>query len=468
MLRQTLSLLVFTITLSFNLIAQDLDSISSEIKLDFPIVDAPYLNYASQTVNGGERKPGSFLKSYANPSMHQSLAITTDVYTAVHYGIKNGLNKLPNTSRLKKRLSWSAHYLADFILMYSPLGGGWLHEEFHRSVMTVGRVNSFNDMNKFPIGATTVAVSHVEDGDLVRFKAADPRSFIRMQVAGIEGEYLMIDRLQRSNFFSQQKLPFEAQYILTTLNSALYVLACSNSKIADAETAAMNKREGDVEVRDFTGLDFNGWAYDLFRPEEPYTARGVHPSGVGIDRYRTTNDLEPQQLDYLKTQGKLQFLNFLSPMMFGVRSITLGKTGLKGNFAVRHLLTSFGNDISLNVYLMNQWHRASFSYHRYQNYNKGFSSIEGLLKDEPVDLTNRTKLLFTPRVILGMQPLGQDFMTRKSSFLGFASLRTVLDYLSTKWSPYLELDAKTPGWVAGNEFLGQKLTARLGLEVQLK
>ena len=41
---------------------------------------------------------------------------------------------------------------ADLLLLYAPARNGWLHEEYHRSVMTLFYINSFNDMNTFPIG----------------------------------------------------------------------------------------------------------------------------------------------------------------------------------------------------------------------------------------------------------------------------------------------------------------------------
>ncbi|MBC8052717.1 MAG: hypothetical protein H7Y13_06605 [Sphingobacteriaceae bacterium] len=472
MLHKAYSLLFFCFILTFTSSAQNTDSlISPKIQLTFPLIDAPYIGYATRTVNNGQPTAGAILRGYANPSMQQSLALTADLYTAVHYGIQRGVAKyrrIDNEKRWhKKFFNSSIHYLADFVLTYSPLGGGWLHEEYHRGVMTLGKVNSFNGMNKFPIGASTVAVSHVADEDLVRFKASDSKSFIRMQVAGIEGEYLLVDRLQRNNFFYRQSLMFESQYVLTTLNSALYVLVCSQPKIANVETDKMNQKEAEVKVRDFTGLDFNGWAYDLFRPNEPYEARGVHPSGNGIDRYRTTRHLTPDQLTYLNKQGKLQFLNFLSPMMFGVRSLRIGQTGWNGNFAVRHLLTSFGNDISLQVYLMNTQHRAALTYHRYKNFEKGYSAIEGSMIDVPLSLSSKKNLLFTPRVIVGMQPRNQDFMTKRADFLGLVGTRVDLVSKSSKWSPYIDVDAKTSGWVAGNEFLGPRLAGRFGLAVRI-
>ncbi|MBC7916115.1 MAG: hypothetical protein H7Y07_18580, partial [Pyrinomonadaceae bacterium] len=230
MMRKTLLSFFFLLCFVSASISQSIDSIKRPtIQLDFPLVDAPYIGYAAKTVNDGQVTAGAIARGYANPSMQQSLTITTDLYTAVHYGIQRRvanskrINNLP-TGWQKRFFNISIHYLADFVLMYSPLGGGWLHEEYHRSVMTLGQVNSFDDMNKFPIGATTVSVSHVADADLVRFKASDPKAFIRMHVAGIEGEYLMVDKLQKNNFFYNQSLPFESQYLLTTLNSALYVL----------------------------------------------------------------------------------------------------------------------------------------------------------------------------------------------------------------------------------------------------
>jgi hypothetical protein len=469
-----ISLLIFLCIFSLSTKSQTQDSvIKPDIKLDFPLIDAPYIGYASKTVGNGETSLGAIFKGYANPSMQQSLAITTDVYTAVHYGIQKGLakskriNKLPN-GWLKRYLKGSIHNLADLALVYSPLGEGWLHEEYHRSAMSVAHVNSFNDMNKFPIGASTVAVSHVSDADLVRFKEIDPKGFIRMQVAGIEGQYLFADKLQKNNFFYRQNLPFETQYILTTVNSALYVLLCSAPDFSAVETDAMNKKEADIKVRDFTGLDFNGWAYDLFRPDEPYEARGIHPLGNGIDRYRTTRHLSPDQLSYLNRQGKLQFLNFLSPMMFGVRSIRIGKTGWNGNFAVRHLLTSFGNDISLHVYLMNKSYRAAVTYHRYRNFEKGFSALEGSMIDMPVKLSGRSKLLFTPRVLAGVQPANQDFMTSKSDYIGLIGTRIDLVSSTSKWNPYIDFDEKTSGWVAGNEFLGPRFAGRFGMALRFR
>jgi hypothetical protein len=442
--------------------AQSPDSIAAvpHLQIDLPLADVPYALDAARTVNDGRVTFGGLLKGYANPSMQQSLALSADFYTGAHYGLDKALNRVRKKSLLTKVAYQGLLLFTDFMLGYVPGGEGWVHEEYHRAAMTRRHVNSFNDVNRLPLGADAIAVSHVTDADLIRFKQEDPAGLVRMQAAGIEGGYLMIDKLQRNNFFYQQRLSHEMQYWLTVINSATYVLICSDPELADPDTDEMNAKETDVKKRDFTGLDFLGWAYDIFGPNEPYTARGPHPTGNGLNRYRKTTDLQPEQLAYLKRQGNLQFLNLLSPMMLGIRSIPLG-SGLSGNFAVRNFLTSFGNDISLQVYLMKGPRKAILSLHHASNYRRGYPAAEVMLPDFPLGAGKR--LLFSPRLLTGIQPRDASFTTRQAQWLGMASGR--VDWLSrsSRWSPYLEVSAKTAGWVAGNEFLQKQISGRFGL-----
>lgn len=72
----------------------------------------------------------------------------------------------------------------------------------------------------------------------------------------------------------------------------------------NAGTDEANLADGDgVSVRDFTGHDFVAWVYDLHRPDEPYGARGIHPSGVGIDRYRKSAQLTPDERESMSPSG---------------------------------------------------------------------------------------------------------------------------------------------------------------------
>jgi hypothetical protein len=429
----------------------DVKTIQPSVKLDWPLFDLPYQIDAMNTVGHG------FFSGYANPSMAQSLALTQNIFSGFYYGMKyfhdnSGLNEI-----LKKIIYYGGVALGSYLFMYMPGGDGWLHEEYHRAVMTRFRVNSFNGMNLFPIGATAVYVNSVKDEDVIRMKKESPPDFVRMFAAGIEGQYLLVDRLQRNNFFYNHKLFYEVTYWSITLNSHLYVMMSSQSESID-----ITGENESPDSRDFAGLDFTAWVYDLFRPNEPYEDRGEHPSGDGVDRYITTISLTDAEVNYLQLQGYLQLLNYLSPMMFGIRSLPMGE--FEGNFALRHYLTSFGMDISAHVFLKKAPFNMIFVLHNYANYHNWFPAIETELVDYPVNI-GKLNMFLSPRVLIGMQPKGQEFMTSSPAFLGLFGMRA--DFMTHKnIFPYIDFTAKTKGWVAGNEFLDGNVSVKVGLSLR--
>jgi hypothetical protein len=118
-------------------------------------------------------------------------------------------------------------------------------------------------------------INKVTDENLERFKAESPADFIRMQAAGVEAGHLLIDRLQRNNFFYNQNHFAESIYWISAIYIHTYI-------------AGKNRMEGlnpNIEERDAIGRDPEGWVYDLFRPNEAYSGRGTHPTGIGIARY---------------------------------------------------------------------------------------------------------------------------------------------------------------------------------------
>jgi hypothetical protein len=161
----------------------------------------------------------------------------------------------------------------------------------------------------------------------------------------------------------------------------------------------------------------------------------------------------------------LSLLNLASPMMLGIRSIPLGKgSGLYGNFALRHLYTSFGTDLSINAYLKQKPFNWVFSLHLCQNYEHFFPALEARMTDYPVSF-GKWGLYISPRIMIGMQPVNQEFMTKYAGFFGLIGGR--VDFaLSRHFLPYLELTAKTDGWVAGNEYLEHNISFRLGLSAR--
>jgi hypothetical protein len=439
-----------------------------KLKLDLPLIDLPYQIKAMNTVGYG------FFSSYANPSMSQSLAVTADMYSGFHFGMKYFYDNSNISEMGRYFIYFGAVILGDFILSYLPGGDGWLHEEYHRAVMSRYGINSFNDMNLFPIGAETVSVSNIKDQDLILLKKESPPDFVRLFAAGIEGEYVLINKLQRNNFFYEQKLPHELLYWLITLNSHLYIHSSSSSDDVDVETKKMNEKEKTISSRDFAGFDMTAWVYDLFRPDEPYEARGTHPSGTGINRYRTTRDLTGEELEYLQKQTALHIVNYLSPMLFGIRSFPLDDDGLTGNFTMRHLLTSFGSVVSAQVFLKYQPFNIAFAYHSYLNYEHYFPAIEAELVDYPFYL-RKFGVFLSPRIIIGTQPENQKFKTGKHEFLGFFGLRVDFiagdylrpDFIIKKYFlPYIDFSVKTNGWVMGDVYLDSNVSVRIGISAR--
>jgi len=188
------------------------------LKLDLPLFDLPYQIDAMNTVGHG------FFSSYANPSMAQSLAVTTDILSSFHFGMKIlfdswDLNVRIGRVDLKTMLFYTGLVFGDFLLFYVPGGEGWVHEEFHRAVMTRHRVGSFNDMNTFPFGRELISVNSITDEDLIRFKAESPADFVRMHAAGMEGDLVLLDHLRHNSFFYKQQLEFYFLDLMVTLNS---------------------------------------------------------------------------------------------------------------------------------------------------------------------------------------------------------------------------------------------------------
>ena len=422
------------------------------MKLDWPVFDLPYQIDAMNTAGYG------FFGSYANPSMTQSLALSKNIVTGFNFGMKYFYYNAAMDESLKILIYFGGTTLGVLLFMYMPGAEGWMHEEYHRAVLTRFGANSFNGMNLFPIGAEVVYVNAVDDNDLIRIKKKSPPDLVRLYEAGIEGEYVQISRLQRDNFFYNQQLLNEIGYFFTTLNSHMYVVMSASPDMELPED------EADIASRDFAGYDMTTWVYDLFRPHEPYADRGAHPTGKGVSRYISVNDLTEDELYYLNLQGYLQLFNYLSPMMVGFRTLPLGDFGDEINFAMRHYLTSFGSDVSAEVFLKIRPFNMVFTLHNYMNYQNYFPAVEAELVDFPLTV-GAWGFFLSPRALIGMQPRGQTFKTGSPEFLGLFALR--VDFMAHRnIYPYVDFTAKTNGWVAGNEYLEANASVKLGVSLR--
>jgi hypothetical protein len=412
---------------------------------DFTIVDAPY----------------SFTEGLRGPSMRQALDVSIATYDVGHASVERAFGK-------HRRLAKTAIALLDLATTAEvalPLTSVWVHEEFHRTIMGRRGVDSFNDVYRLDPDATWIAVSHVKDDGIVRLKRDRPAEWIRTQSAGIEGELVLVRDLERRRFFGQSRAWHLPLYWLTKLGTIGYV-ASGNWSDADADVDESNRSDGaNIERRDFTGHDFLGWVYDLHRPNEPYTARGVHPSGVGIDRYVKRSDLTSEERRYLRRQGRLQLLNLIDPFLVGLYGgVAIGgsdDSATRINAGLAHFLTSFGHTVDANVLVRRRDMHLAVTLHGYANGDRAFPGIEGELLDVPVTLGARS-LQITPRVGLWLQPEGQRFRTSDADAGGLAALR-VRTGLTRRLGVFAEVEAKTAGWVAGVPYLDRNVTLRAGL-----
>src|SRR5690606_29564229 len=83
----------------------------------------------------------------------------------------------------------------DYLATKLPYGYAFQHEEFHRSVMSVRGIYSYDEVWKFGKGFD-IAVTSVKDEDLIYLKKNHPADQVRLSAAGVEGEYAYFQRMR--------------------------------------------------------------------------------------------------------------------------------------------------------------------------------------------------------------------------------------------------------------------------------
>jgi hypothetical protein len=412
--------------------------------LDVTLFDAPY----------------HFTHGFRLPSMQQSLDLSTAGYDGMHLGIERLFGE-------RRGLGRATIVLADILTTLEvalPLSSVWVHEEFHRAAMGRRGVDSHNDVYDFNLGTDWIAVSHVDDAELARIKRDHPADWVRVNVAGIEGELMLVRDLERRRFFGQSKAWHLPLYWLTKMGTIGYVMSGTWDS-ADADTDEANIEDGtNLDRRDFTGHDFLGWVYDLHRPDEPYEARGVHPSGVGINRYRTQRDLTAAEFDYLKRMGRLQWLNLADPFLFGINDGVRLPGDTRVAVGLSHYLTSFGHSVDTNVLARRGTVNLALTLHAYNNGRRTFPGVDATLVDRPVTILGRAWQV-SPRLAVWSQPERQRFDDEEGQLGGLAAVR-VRTALTARIGAFVDVEAKSAGWVAGTPYLDRNASLRLGLTLR--
>lgn len=414
---------------------------------EVPVIDAPY-NWQSGL--------------YA-PSMAQVVGVSNLFHEAAFFGaagLADALTRRPVPNILTRDIAGAAFLVASANV---PFGLTWAHEEFHRAVLHNRGVNSYDDVYNFPFFSTLVSVSRVSDSALERLKANYPADLVRAHEAGYEAQQQVVAALERGDFFHDRLRALglnQFYWWYSDVENIAYVGLCTSAGL-DSLTDRLNREEGaNVAKRDFTGFDFTAWTYDLFRPDEPYAARGVHPSGVGINRYIKHSDLTAEEQRWLEREFVLSFASLVDPMLIGFGGVAVG--GAIANARLTHHLTSFGHSMDVNVLLRRGDAGLAVTLASQQNRVAYFPGLRLDAIGWPVGSWQ-----LSPSIAFWLQPRDQRADAHQSVPGVLVSLRA--DYPVTGWlRAGAEVEAKTRGWVAGNVYLDQSVSVRTWLSVLVR
>jgi hypothetical protein len=280
----------------------------------------------------------------------------------------------------------------------------------------------------------------------------------------------VVTRLERDQFFKRTPGWHVGLYWLIALNDQAYlgmVTSREDSAEVDSLTIDANRKEKSIAQRDVSGHDFTAWVYHLFRQDEPFEARGPHPTGLGIDRYIKVADLTGDEKKFLRREGQLAWLNLADPNFIGIQRIAFRSPfngqRAEANMWLRHMLTSFGHTIDAHVVYQQGETRMHVIAQRFTNHERSFPGVRVEMVDRPVRFGS-TLLNVSPRAGIWLQPRDGAFRTRDGASGGLAGVRIA----TASASPvqfYVDAEMKSEGWVAGRASLGRGATMHTGLSV---
>lgn len=417
------------------------------LRLDLTLIDMP--------ANTGA---GSYWPTMAqNRSLTAAFSELTSagVYKAAA-GIRNPLTQATAT------LGLEACALA--VYTYLPFGVTWMHEEYHRAVLSSRGISSHDGLYNFNIDLTSISVYNVTDEALEQLKAEHPEDLVRCEEAGYESQVDLANTFLKDEMFHGARL-IEPMAWYSLFSNSFY-LWYNTSKYADEETAEFNKQETTVAQRDVVGWDYSAWVYDLTAPDAPYSARGIHPSGVGINRYVSWSQLTLKEQDYLRLQAALSLMNFIRPQLYFVNPWRCSLYGqLTDIYAgLQHYLTPFG--FAAGAFAMARAQQAGMiaNVNVYANSRLALPGIDVSFLDIPLP-TVAPGLTWSPRISLWLQPTHQRYDSPTAQPGMLLSQRLDVN-LSRNTGAFAELAAKTEGWSAGTVELGPAVSIRAGAIVR--
>ncbi|MBN1500455.1 MAG: hypothetical protein JW982_09875 [Spirochaetes bacterium] len=345
-----------------------------------------------------------------------------------------------------------------------PLGSQWMYQEAHRSVLGSNDVESADSIYEFDFNVSDKKVYEVSDSELAYFHDTHPVEFIRSVTAGSELTIVKSTELKKNYFYSGKSLKFILPNLWINQINLFWNLQFSSISTINDSIDDLNTKEKNIKDRDFSGPEFTTWVYELYHMDEPYSNRGIHPSGTGYNRYISYSDLSKDEIDYLTRVTYLMLLNFASPQMLGINRMEISETeNIYLNFSFMTFLTPFGYTVDFNLMSKIKVLDFSITYHSYVNNDKYFPGVDFEIYRLPLWFIN-DNFYAGGLISVWNQPDELLFNTEKSMLGGMIKGELIYKY-NDKFEFFSECGFKTEGWVAGQLSLDNEFTFGIGLNV---
>lgn len=399
-------------------------------------------------------------------SMDQADAWANNFYETGFLGV-NTLSKMlfnPNKSKTRRLFHATSNYLLGFA--FSKYGSGlpiplgeWQHEEYHRTVLGTMDIVSKNGMWLFHRWDGTVY--GVSDEALSSAKSTNLRNLLYAYVSGVQAENNSTQQNVMTDFYHRRKVYKNPLYLYNAWYVWNYFRFSTSAASDSVKVIAPRDENKNPHERDFAGADLSAWAYDMFKPGEPFDSREPFPNGEGVNRRIGFSDLPVEAQDYLKKQQNLSFLNFLNPAIFCINRISIGSAFSFTAF-VQYAPTHFGNDISILAPFKLKNTNFLLGFHRYSNYQNTFPGVELGINEIKLNPTGSVNL--TAGLHAWKQPGNQGFFDEHGTPGGMLKVKLETK-LSRTFGFFIGGYYKTEGWVLGNPYLSSKAGFNTGLSI---
>ena len=394
------------------------------------------------------------------PSTTQALAWSGDLYDVSFWGIDAaGKGIFGPSGNSWKHTGFS--YVTGFL--FSKYGselpiplGVWAHEEYHRAVLGANGISSKNGNWLFHRWDGTVYGP--SDEQLAGLKATDNEALLYSYTAGVQYETQLTKASVINDFYNERSFYKNPLYLYNAWYVYNYFRFSTSAASDSVKVIAPEFEPKSAHERDFAGADLTAWAYDMFKPDEPYFDRDDFPNGTGENRRVGFHDLPVEAQTWIVKQKRLSLLNFLNPAIVLVNRIKINDDLTILPF-VQYQPTHFGNSVSLNMPFTYKGDGYYLGVNRYSNYRNHYYGVDAGLHQRSLQALEGLKISCIVKI--WKQP--ETFFGEKASWGG--AMQWKLTYpLADQLLVTLDVTGKTAGWLEGNPYLKRNFNPVLGFQ----